>query len=175
MELTCPSCGARTEVPGVLIPAARLTTTCPKCGVKFGGTVPARAEARRGTMRPSSHAERRPGSEPDGPEHKGPRNSADGSNGAAGGRGEDRPPLRVAAKGLDAARLAKLVVSDMLLYNRDKIESTVKDGRLLSAMAAEILEAWEFYKGRVGEEAAKGTPYFRDAMNSILGGGEPVL
>jgi hypothetical protein len=79
------------------------------------------------------------------------------------------------AKGLDAERLAKLVASDMLLYNREKVEETVGQGCLLSSMAAEIVEAWEFYKGRVGEEAAKGTPYFRDAINSILGGSNPVL
>jgi hypothetical protein len=83
--------------------------------------------------------------------------------------------LRVVAKGLDAERLAKLVASDMLLYNREKIERTIAEGRLLSSMAAEIVEAWEFYKGRVGEEVAKGKPHFRDAVNGILGGGDPIL
>jgi hypothetical protein len=88
---------------------------------------------------------------------------------------EGRTPLRVVAKGLDPERLAKLVASDMLLYNREKIERAVGQGCLLSDMAAEIVEAWEFYKGRVGEETAKGTPYFRDAVNNIFGEGNPVL
>lgn len=83
--------------------------------------------------------------------------------------------MRVVAKGLDPERLAKLVASDMLLYNREKIERTGKKGCLLSDMAAEIVEAWEFYKGRVGEEAAKGTPYFRDAINNSFGEGDPIL
>lgn len=79
------------------------------------------------------------------------------------------------ARGLDPERLARLIASDMLLYNRDKVQGNAPRGRLLSSMAADILEAWEFYKRRVGVHTALGTSYFRDALNEILAGGDPVI
>ena len=167
MELNCPNCGSASEVPGLLIPGARVTTTCPKCGSKFGGTVPARPDARRGAPRSNEDRGTRSGES----RRRRGRDRRDAKKHSP----EARTPLRVVAKGLDSERLAKLVASDMLLYNREKIERTLREGRLLSSMAAEIVEAWEFYKGRVGEETAKGEPHFRDAMNSILGGGDPIL
>lgn len=82
---------------------------------------------------------------------------------------------RTVARGLDPERLARLIASDMLLYNRDKVQGNAPRGRLLSSMAADILEAWEFYKRRVGVHTALGTSYFRDALNEILAGGDPVI
>lgn len=86
-----------------------------------------------------------------------------------------RPSLGSVSKGLDPERLAGLVASDMLLYNREKIQKNAADGRLLSSMATEIVEAWEFYKKRVGIHTALGTSYFRDALNKVLADGDPVI
>jgi hypothetical protein len=91
------------------------------------------------------------------------------------GRGVFRPGLGVASRGLDPERLAKLVASDMMLYNREKIQGAAAEGRLLSTMAPEIVEAWEFYKKRVGVHTALGTSYFRDALNHVLAGGDSVI
>jgi len=86
-----------------------------------------------------------------------------------------RPTLGTVAKGLDPERLAGLVASDILLYNREKIQESAAEGRLLSSMAIEIVEAWEFYKKRVGGHTALGTSYFRDALNNVLSGGDPIV
>lgn len=86
-----------------------------------------------------------------------------------------KPSLGSVARGLDPERLAKLVASDMLLYNRDKVQKTLAEGCLLSSMASEIAEAWDFYKRRVGVHTALGTSYFRDALNSVISGGDPVI
>jgi transcription elongation factor Elf1 len=97
--------------------------------------------------------------------------AGDGGRGATG----FRPGLGAASRGLDPERLARLVASDMLLYNREKIQKAAAEGRLLSSMATEIVEAWEFYKKRVGPQTALGTSYFRDALNVVLAGGDRVI
>ncbi len=89
--------------------------------------------------------------------------------------GADEGSIRTVARGLDPERLARLIASDMLLYNRDKLQGNAARGRLLSTMAADILEAWGYYKKRVGVHTALGTSYFRDALNEILAGGDPVI
>ena len=189
MLLSCPNCGTVTEVADVLIPCARLTATCTRCGAKIGGTVPARLDFRAPASRRKGRAR----------DYEGPRTGREGgasprtggdrsargehSAGAQRGAGEDpaagrvpaRPRLHTVAHGLDPERLARLVASDMLLYNRDKIQRSAADARLLSSMSSEIVEAWEFYKKRVGVPTALGTSCFRDALNSVLGGGDPVI
>lgn len=110
------------------------------------------------------------------PSERGSGQGASGSGGKGqGGRAEFRPDLGAASRGLDPERLARLVASDLLLYNRDKIQQAAAEGRLLSSMAGDIVEAWEFYKKRVGIHTALGTSYFRDALNSVVAGDDMVI
>jgi rRNA maturation protein Nop10 len=173
MLLSCPNCGTITEITDILIPSARLTATCSGCGGKIGGTVPARLD---GAKPPGKSRAKKPAparsSRPPGinrpPEVNKPARSS-------GPPEASRPTLGSVAKGLDPERLAGLVASDLLLYNREKIQESAAEGRLLSSMATEIVEAWEFYKKRVGGHTALGTSYFRAALNNVLSGGEPII
>lgn len=181
--LTCPNCGNVTEVADVMIPSARLTARCSRCGAKVGGTVPARLDSRadKGSRGKTHKQGRKPMGRP--------REASDGDGKERDGAPEQRAPaapsaerggapakgLPAVTRGLAPERLARLVASDMLLYNRDKVERSIAGGRLLSSMATEIVEAWEFYKKRAGENTALGTSYFRDALNDVLGGGKPIV
>ena len=174
MLLSCPNCGNVTKIADVLIPSARLTATCSGCGAKIGGTVPARlAEGKPGGDRKRAP---RGGGAGAGAKRKTkpPEAKSQKKNRAPTGEA-DRPSLGPVAKGLDAERLAGLIASDMLLYNRGKIQKNGAQGRLLSSMATEIVEAWEFYKKRVGGHTALGTSYFRDALNNVLSDGDPII
>jgi len=185
MLLSCPNCGTVTEIADVLIPSARLTATCSGCGGKVGGTVPARLAggrriAKRGAKRPEISGPSRPSGKTGSRARGKPRGAGKPQEGtktpeAGGAREVARPALGTVARGLDPERLAGLVASDMLLYNREKIQESAAEGRLLSSMATEIVEAWEFYKKRVGGHTALGTSYFRDALNNVLSGGSPIL
>jgi TRAP-type mannitol/chloroaromatic compound transport system substrate-binding protein len=66
-------------------------------------------------------------------------------------------------------------VSDIKVYNPDKWEESRAEGTLRREFRDEILKSWEEYVEQVGEEMAKKTPYFRDALNDILAGGERVF
>ena len=71
--------------------------------------------------------------------------------------------------------LARALVSDILVYNRERRDTALTEGNLLEAMGAEIKKSWELYKEKVTPEVANSTNHFRDALNAILADGEKVF
>ncbi len=71
--------------------------------------------------------------------------------------------------------LARALVSDIKVYNRDAYERALAEGNLLEALGPEIKKSWELYKDKVTPEVAGSTEYFRDALNEILAGGKQVF
>jgi hypothetical protein len=104
---------------------------------------------------------------PEAPELESPAAAAarPASRSKRGGRGpEDR-----------AKRLARVLVSDILYYNRDRRDEALQDGTLMTALGDEIKKSWELYKEKVGAETAQSTNYFKEALNEILADGQEVF
>ena len=76
---------------------------------------------------------------------------------------------------LKARRLARVLISDMIVYQPEKRQQALDSGNLRDVFEGEIKESWEEYVQQVGEEIANETPYFTDALNEILAGGRPVF
>jgi hypothetical protein len=74
-----------------------------------------------------------------------------------------------------ARRLARALVSDMIVYQPDKRQKALRDGTLKEAFEEEIKKSWQEYTEQVGEELAKSTSFFNDALNEILAGGQKVF
>jgi len=71
--------------------------------------------------------------------------------------------------------LARALVSDIMVYNRDLYDRSKAEGNLLEALGAEIKKSWELYKEKVTPEVANSTNHFRDALNEILADGENLF
>ncbi|MDX2473327.1 MAG: zinc-ribbon domain-containing protein [Candidatus Krumholzibacteria bacterium] len=71
--------------------------------------------------------------------------------------------------------LARALVSDIKVYNRELYDTAKAEGNLLEALGAEIKKSWELYKEKVTPEVANSTDHFRDALNEILADGEKVF
>jgi predicted Zn finger-like uncharacterized protein len=71
--------------------------------------------------------------------------------------------------------MARALVSDILVYNREARDAALAEGNLLEALGAEIKKSWELYKEKVTPEVANSTNHFRDALNEILAEGEKVF
>ena len=71
--------------------------------------------------------------------------------------------------------LARALVSDILVYNREARDKALAEGNLLEALGPEIKKSWELYKEKVGAEAATGTSHFKDALNEILAEGQNIF
>ena len=74
-----------------------------------------------------------------------------------------------------ARRLARVLASDVAIYNREKRERSIQEGNLVAALGYEIKKSWETYKERVGTDFANATPYFRDALNEIVAEGKKIF
>ena len=74
-----------------------------------------------------------------------------------------------------ARRLARVLASDIAIYNREKRERGIREGNLVAVLGYEIKKSWETYKERVGADFANSTPYFRDALNEIVAEGQKIF
>lgn len=67
-----------------------------------------------------------------------------------------------------AARLARTIVSDIALYNLDKIHEGIKNDTLFDVLKKEIREGEDLYKSRVVPEILKKTNFFNRALVDIM-------
>ncbi|MGH7701322.1 MAG: hypothetical protein ACREMJ_12490, partial [Gemmatimonadales bacterium] len=74
-----------------------------------------------------------------------------------------------------ARRLARALISDMLVYHPEKRQQGLRAGTLSQLFKDEIEKSWQEYVDQVGQEMARGTPYWVEALNDILAGGNKVF
>jgi len=74
-----------------------------------------------------------------------------------------------------ARRLARALVSDMIVYQPKKRQDALAAGNLKDAFDEEIKKSWEEYVQQVGEDLADSTDYFKEALNEILAGGRSIF
>jgi predicted Zn finger-like uncharacterized protein len=74
-----------------------------------------------------------------------------------------------------AKRLARALVSDIIVYHPDRHAEGRRTGTLRELFREEIKKSYEEYADQVGKEFADRTPHFRDALNEVLGGGTKLF
>jgi hypothetical protein len=67
-----------------------------------------------------------------------------------------------------AQRLAKTIASDILLYNREKVEQGIKADQLFKVLEAEIREGKELYQTRVSTEIIDTYQFLDRAIVDVL-------
>lgn len=179
MIIQCQSCAAKYFLSEEKIPANPLKVRCPKCQAVFmlaprservavGAAVGASAPNASSTIdiEPTAAPRKKAAAavpmevDNDTPSRAKP---AAPSKPAKGGK-EDR-----------AKRLARVLVSDILYYNRERRDQALREGNLMTALSEEIKKSWELYKEKVGPEAAQSTSYFKEALNEILADGQEIF
>ena len=73
-----------------------------------------------------------------------------------------------------ARRLARALISDLVVYYPDRRQEGLRKGNLKEIFGEEIKKSWEEYRDQVGKEIAESTNYFNDALNDILAGGQKI-
>ena len=74
-----------------------------------------------------------------------------------------------------ARRLARALVSDLVVYHPEKRQQGFRDGTLPQLFKDEIEKSWQEYVEQVGPEIAKSTSFWGEALNEILAGGNKVF
>jgi len=74
-----------------------------------------------------------------------------------------------------ARRLAKALASDLVLYNRDKVEQGLREGTFVSLLGSEIRRSWEYYCQQIPKHIVESSDYFREQLNNIVGKGKQIF
>ncbi len=67
-----------------------------------------------------------------------------------------------------AARLARTIVYDIVLYNKEKIEEGIRNDNVFDLLEEEIREGERLYNSRVDPELAARTNFYNRALVDIL-------
>ena len=85
-----------------------------------------------------------------------------------------RPRSRIADPML-ARRLARAMLSEIVLNRRGERDLALESGTVLTRFGPAIAAAYRIYGDKVASELPGSRRIFRDAVNDILGGGRPIL
>lgn len=80
----------------------------------------------------------------------------------------EKPPVAESPAHAKAKRLARLIVSDIVLYNQAAVEEGVRNNTFAEILAHDIREARNLYAQRVSEEIRNATTYLDDAFDELI-------
>jgi predicted Zn finger-like uncharacterized protein len=152
-------------------PAARPIGGAPSAPTATGASAPPKPAAPAAPARPSSAPP--PAPRPVSPPVAGSTPPAARPPAPAGTRPAN--PFLSQDPALKARRLARALISDMVVYHPGKRQEGMRDGNLKELFEEEIKKSWEEYADQVGREVAESTSYFREALNEILAGGRQIF
>jgi predicted Zn finger-like uncharacterized protein len=75
----------------------------------------------------------------------------------------------LAAEREKADRLARIVVSDIVLYQGEKFDAAIAAGNLMEAMDSEIEEGRSFFRQRISEEVRSERDHLADELRRVAG------
>lgn len=188
MIVQCQGCAAKYFLPEDKVPANPIKVCCPKCTAVFTlvpRTEPVTAGVAAAQVAGTATVSDSPGAVQDAAEAVRPTSeettATDPSVPPApeivldrDSEPADRKP-KGKSKEARAKRLARVLVSDILCYNRDKRDQALQDGTLMTVLGEDIKKSWELYKEKVGHDVASSTNYFKEALNEILADGQEVF
>ena len=67
-----------------------------------------------------------------------------------------------------ARRLARIIVSDIVLYNQAKVEQGLREGNFYTLLADDIREGERLYQQRVAPEVREKTSFLKDAFEDLF-------
>ncbi|HEX9021755.1 MAG TPA: hypothetical protein VF903_10895 [Nitrospirota bacterium] len=68
----------------------------------------------------------------------------------------------------EAKRLARTILSDILLYNQAKVKEGIEKDSLFEILTEELAEGKKYYESMVDEEVRKNTNLFNEAVVDVL-------
>ena len=76
--------------------------------------------------------------------------------------------MRLIKKPEEARRLARTIISDIVLYNQQKVKEGIERDSLFEVLTDELAEGKKYYEGMVDEEVRQTTNYFSEALVDVL-------
>jgi predicted Zn finger-like uncharacterized protein len=89
-------------------------------------------------------------------------------SGKASGQEVIGQPADVSKEHKRAQRLARIIVSDIALYNKEAIEKGLKNGKIMKVLEKDLKEARALYVKRVPEDIRLTTNYLGDELQALF-------
>jgi predicted Zn finger-like uncharacterized protein len=172
MNVTCPHCGTVFRVDPAKIPVGGARARCSRCAGIFPVQSAEPAGSAIDLSQPPAPVEE---SRPDVESEPQPQPGFPTAPSAVAPAPAAPPVFGAADPNSRARRLARALISDIVVYYPERRERSMRSGSLRQEFREEIRKSWEEYTAQVGDQMARGTSYFRDALNEILAGGEPTF
>lgn len=68
----------------------------------------------------------------------------------------------------EAKRLARTILSDILLYNQAKVKEGIEKDSLFEVLTEELAEGKKYYETMVDEEVRQSSNFFNEAVVDVL-------
>lgn len=68
----------------------------------------------------------------------------------------------------EAKRLARTILSDILLYNQAKVKEGIEKDSLFDVLTEELAEGRKYYETMVDEDIRQSTNFFNEAVVDVL-------
>lgn len=78
------------------------------------------------------------------------------------------PPAELSDAHKKAQRLARIIASDIALYNQAKVEEGIRSGNFFNLLSDDIQEGTALYHRRVPEEIRSATRYLQEAFDNLI-------
>ena len=76
--------------------------------------------------------------------------------------------MRMIKNADEAKRLARTILSDILLYNQQKVKEGIEKDTLFEVLADELAEGKKYYESMVDEDVRQSTNFFNEAVADVL-------
>src|SRR5262249_6711517 len=81
---------------------------------------------------------------------------------------EEKPPEVDEALVNEAKRIARLIISEIKLYNQDKIARAKNKREVLELLKNDLIKGKQHYNSRIASKLPMGPDYFMDTVKEIL-------
>jgi DNA-directed RNA polymerase subunit RPC12/RpoP len=142
MTIICQQCGKSGTVDEQIYGGKRLKLRCPYCSHEFVYILPT-----NGNIHPENlHT----------------------FGGMEGSALESANREAVETLILEAKRIARLIISEIKLYNQDKIEHAGSKREVLELLKTDLLRGKQHYNSRIATKLPLGPDYFNETVKEIL-------
>jgi len=76
--------------------------------------------------------------------------------------------MRVIKNPDEAKRLARTILSDILLYNQAKVKEGIEKDSLFDVLTEELAEGKKYYESMVDEDVREANNFFNEAVVDVL-------
>jgi len=76
--------------------------------------------------------------------------------------------MRMINKPEEAKRLARTIISDIVMYNQQKVKEGIEKDSLFDVLTDELAEGKKYYESMVEEEIRQSTNFFSEALVDVL-------